>query len=88
MSTTFGIVIKNKELLDLPPQENGLILPIDITDEDEVEIIYIAFRSSWGMIWKNSLAKLLPDDIKVYPLDNTPQGIYTIKDIKDEIQNQ
>ena len=24
MSTTFGIIIKNGELLDLPPQENGL----------------------------------------------------------------
>lgn len=30
MSTTFGIVIKNGELLDLSPQENGLILPQDI----------------------------------------------------------
>ena len=30
----------------------------------------------------------LPDDIKVYPLDITAQGIYTIGDIRREILEQ
>ena len=42
MSTTFGIVIKNGELLDLPPQESGLILPQDIKNEDGIEIVNVA----------------------------------------------
>lgn len=81
MSTTFGIVIKNGELLDLPPQESGLILPQNIKDEDNIEIVSVAFRSSGGISWKNPLAAFLPNETKVYPLDNTPQGIYTIGDI-------
>lgn len=48
MSTTFGIIIKNGELLDLPPQENGLILPQDIKSKDNIEIVNVAFRSSWS----------------------------------------
>ena len=32
--------------------------------------------------WLNPLGELLPDDTKVYALDNTQQGIYTIGDIK------
>lgn len=84
MSTTFGIVIKDGKLLDLPPQEDGLFLPEDL--ENSVEIIVIAFRSSYGFVWKNSLAPFLPLETKVYPLDNTPQGIYTIGDIIKDIK--
>ena len=35
----------------------------------------------------NALAHLLPDDTLVIPLDNTAQGVYTIGDIKREIEN-
>ena len=63
MSTTFGIVIKNGELLDLPPQESGLILPQDIKNEDGIEIVNVASRSSWGMSWKNPIAPFLPPGI-------------------------
>ena len=70
MSTTFGIVIKNGELLDLPPQEEGLILPQDIKDKDNIEIVNVAFRSGWGVSWKNPIAPFLPPETKVYPLDN------------------
>jgi len=85
MSTTFGIVIKNGKLLDLPTQENELELPEDITDEDTIEFIEIAFRGRWGMSWKNPLAPFLPIKTKVYALDNSPQGIYTIEDIINDI---
>lgn len=83
MSTTFGVVIKDGKLLDLPPQEDGLLLSQDL--ENCVEIIEIAFRSSYGFVWKNYLAPFLPLETKVYPLDNTPQGIYTIGDIIEDM---
>lgn len=84
MSTTFGIVIKNGELLDLPPQEGGL--PQNIKDEGNIEIVSVAFRSSWGISWKNPIAPFLPPETKVYPLDNSHQGIYTIGDIIEEFK--
>lgn len=87
MSTTFGIVIKNGKLLDLPPREDGLIPGLqDIKDEDNVEIVSVAFRSSRGILWKNPLAPFLPPETKVYPLDNTHQGIFTIGDIIEKLK--
>lgn len=62
----------------------GLLLPENI--ENYVEIIEIAFRSSYGFVWKNALAPFLPPETKVYPLDNTPQGIYTIGDIIEDMK--
>ena len=35
--------------------------------------------------WLNTLGELLPDDTKVIPNDNTAQGIHTIGDIKNAI---
>ena len=52
---------------------------------DNEQIVEVAFRSSYGIKWKNNLAQLLPDETPVIPMDNTAQGIYTIKDIKDNI---
>ena len=77
MSTTFGIFKKEHLLKDesIDPTEFFL-------DDDFIEV---AFRSSHGIRWKNELAPYLSDDIKVYPLDNTAQGIFTIGDIKKEI---
>lgn len=89
MSTTFGILIKDNQLLDLPHQEDGLDLDeyFDETTQEEIETIEVAFRGNGtGMYWKNDLAPFLPLKTKVYPLDNSPQGIYTIGDIIDEIR--
>ena len=91
MSTTFGIIIKNGKLLNLPIEED--ILEEDILnessyfqEENSVVVIEVAYRSSAGIIWRNHLAQFLPVDTRVYPLDNTPQGIYTIGDIiKDRV---
>ena len=47
-------------------------------------IVEVAFRSN-GMRFINELAELLPDDTPVIPLDNTSQGVYTIGDVKKEI---
>ena len=35
-----------------------------------------------GFFWLNPLGSYLPDDFKIEPLDNTPQGIETIGNIR------
>ena len=49
-------------------------------------IVEVAFRNGNGMRFINELAELLPDDTPVIPLDNTAQGVYTIGDVKREIE--
>jgi hypothetical protein len=80
MSTTFGI-----------PKE-----PINIELGDADGIYYyinpdifekVWFRSSGNSKWLNDLAKSLPNETKVYALDNSQQGIYTIGDIKQLMKN-
>lgn len=48
----------------------------------EKEPVEIAFRSGGEIVWKNPLGKLLSNDTAVIPLDNSAQGIKTIRDIK------
>ena len=82
MSTLFGIPIRevNIELGD----EHGVF---DYISEDFFQDV--AFRNNRGKIsWIMALADELPDDTKVYALDNSQQGIYTIGDIKKEIETQ
>jgi hypothetical protein len=38
------------------------------------------------MYWTDSMAEMLPDDTIVEAVDNTPQGIFTIGDIKDAMR--
>jgi len=78
MSTTFGISRLGKIYEN---DEDDFIL------EDGDEMVEVAFRGNrTGIRWSNSVAHLLPDETKVYPLDNSAQGIYTIGDIKKEIK--
>ena len=81
MSTTFGI-----------PREP---IGIELGDEDGVyyyintEIFdKVWFRSRHNSRWLSDLAKLLPDDTKVYALDNSQQGVYTIGDIKNLMKQE
>jgi hypothetical protein len=53
-------------------------------DGEEVEV-NVAFRSH-GVRWLDPLAQLLPDDTEVIAVDNSPQGIYTIGDIRKKIK--
>jgi len=39
-----------------------------------------------SMYWTDSMAEMLPDDTIVEAVDNTPQGIFTIGDIKDAMR--
>jgi hypothetical protein len=84
MSTTFGILIKDGKLLDLTQSED---INIEI-NEEETDVIEVAYRGNGtGFRWKNCLALFLPSKTKVYPLDNTAQGVFTIGDILKEINN-
>ena len=59
---------------------------VEIKDDDGIgDVVEVAFRSN-GMRFINPLAHLLPDDTPVIALDNTPQGVYTIGDVKKEIE--
>ena len=83
MSTTFGVYKRKVNITlendDLPEfDDEGNI--IDIEDD----FIEVFVRKSTYHYWMTELAMFLPDDLKVYPLDNTAQGIYTIGDCKKE----
>jgi len=58
---------------------------VNIKNRDQDDVVEVAFRSN-GMRFTNDLAWLLEDNIPVIPLDNTAQGVYTIGDIKKEIE--
>lgn len=80
MSTTFGIL---KETLPIEVgDENGVFSYIN---KDVFEKVW--FRGNTQINekvgrWINELAYWLPDDTRVYALDNSQQGVYTIGDIK------
>ena len=81
MSTTFGILrinVDHDKLVD----EDGELL--EYISENIFEPIF--FRSRTRCRWLNSIAKHVSDDTRVYALDNTAQGIYTIKDVKELLE--
>jgi hypothetical protein len=86
MSTVFGIHRQGKkiELIDddLPEEyfQDGRI---------DDEFIEVATRGNSGWVyWITDVAYHLDDNLPVYPLDNTAQGIYTIGDLKKEFNEQ
>jgi len=86
MSTIFGIYKRKINIAlnnsNLPNEDDkGNIINID---NDFIEIFY---RGNGGYCkFINDLGQYLSDDLKVYPLDNTAQGIYTIGDCKKELK--
>lgn len=82
MSTTFGIPIKEASI-DLQYDEilDHYFGVEDSEDNYDELFIQVWFRGS-NCRWLNPLAELLPDDTKVYALDNGQQGVHTIGDIK------
>jgi hypothetical protein len=86
MSTLFGIHREGKKI-ELVDDD----LPEEYFQDDRIdnEFIEVAFRGNIGsIVWEHEIAKFLDDSIPVYPLDNTAQGIYTIGDLKKEINKQ
>lgn len=80
MSTKFGIHKLNDRIELVDDQLPDEYLEGDIREEDFIEVA-IRGNSGW-IVWIKELAEFLPDDLRVYPLDNSAQGIYTIGDIK------
>ena len=82
MSTKFGILtqkIDHEKLVD----EDGDLL--EYISRDVFEPIF--FRGI-NTRWLSAVGEYLPDDMKVYALDNTQQGIFTIGDIKKFLDNE
>ena len=83
MSTTFGIPQRKISIDSLCDDEGNLL---DYIDPSFFEKIFYRGNAGYGTRWLNNTAHLLPDDTRVYPLDNTAQGISTIGDIKEHLQ--
>lgn len=76
MSTTFGILnikVEHEKLVD----EDG-----DLLDYISKEIFEPVFFRGNNSRWLKHFAEHLSDEHKVYAIDNTQQGIFTIGDIK------
>jgi hypothetical protein len=83
MSTTFGILrieIEHNKIVD----EDGDLL--EYISENIFEPVF--FRSLNNSRWLTSFGPYLDENIKVYALDNTQQGIYTVKDCKELIKKE
>ena len=83
MSTKFGILrekVEHEKLVD----EDGDLL--DYISKEIFEPVFFRGNKGVNNRWLKDWAKLLPDDHKVYALDNTQQGIFTIGDIKKFIK--
>ena len=82
MSTTFG-VYKGKDAIELDDD----MLPVSFFEDDDIVddmFIKVAFRGNYKATtrWLNDLTPFLSDEVKIYPLDNSAQGIYTIGDFR------
>ena len=80
MSTRFGIPIRE---IDIKlGDENGIF---DYISKDFFFVV--CDRNDKGYFrWFGILGESLPNTTRVYALDNSHQGIYTIGDIKEEIK--
>jgi hypothetical protein len=77
MSTKFGILTEQIDHNKLVDEDGDLHFYISKTIFEPV-----FFRGNTSR-WLISYGEQLKDDVRVYALDNTQQGIYTIKDIKE-----
>ena len=59
----------------------GIKIP-SLYEDNVVVMEEVAFRSGNGVRWLNPLAQMLPDFMHVEAIDNSPQGVYTIGDLK------
>ena len=82
MSTKFGILTLDFDHDKLVDEDGDLH---DYINKDIFEPIF--FRGTHSR-WLTHFGKFLPDDMKVYALDNTQQGIFTIGDIRIFLMNE
>ena len=82
MSTTFGVYKGDGEIeLEDDMLPSNFFEDDDMLDEVFIKVAYRGNQKGYNY-WKNDLAQFLNDDIKIYPLDNSSQGIYTIGDFR------
>jgi hypothetical protein len=82
MSTKFGILKENVKH-DILVDKYG-----DLNDYISREIFEPVFFRGVNSRWLTVFGKYLPDETKVYALDNTQQGIFTIKDCKQYLKKE
>lgn len=82
MSTKFGILTQSIEHEKLVDKDGDLL---DYISRDIFEPIF--FRG-FDTRWLTAVGKYLPDDMKVYALDNTQQGIFTVGDCKEFLKKE
>ena len=86
MITTFG-VYKGEGVIEFEDD----MLPVRFFEDDDTiyeQFIKVAHRGHLYSYWLNDLAPFLSDDTKIYPLDNSSQGIYSIGDFKKLLNEQ
>jgi len=95
MSTIFGVLKKEYDYINVEYDEDNILVSSQYAAPDLKAIdwencaewfekVAIRFNGDGGE-WINPIADLLPDDTKVWALENTPQGVYFIKDLKELI---
>jgi hypothetical protein len=85
MSTTFGIPlypVDDTILLD----EEGELQPY--ISKNFFNDVFFRGNGNKNSGWLTEWAELLPDETRVYALDNTQQGIFTIGDIKKFMKDE
>jgi hypothetical protein len=82
MSTTFGILTEKVEHEKLVDEDGDLLFYISGSIFEPV-----FFRGN-NSRWLKHFAEHLSDNHKVYAIDNTQQGIFTIGDIKKFLNNE
>jgi hypothetical protein len=82
MSTTFGILTEQVDHEKLVDEDGDLHFYISKT------IFKPIFYRGNSSGWLVSYGEQFKDDTIVYALDNTQQGIHTIKDIKQFLKNK
>lgn len=83
MSTKFGI--------PLYPVDDAILLDQDGELQPYISESFfhdVFFRSYKNSRWMSDLADKLPDDTKVYALDNSHQGIRNIADCKKILEDE
>jgi hypothetical protein len=83
MSTKFGVLKEYIEHTKLVDEDGDLLWYIS---ENAFEPVF--FRSMNRSRWLNSLGQYADDNIRVYALDNSQQGIYTINDCKELLEKE
>ena len=82
MSTIFGIPKAQVNIDRLVDEEGHLY---DYIDTSLFERVFFRGRNDR---WLSPFGEMLPRDTRVFPLDNSAQGIYTIGDIKDYLKTK